>query len=85
MKFNEWKDNWMRSLPGYRGFVNTADMQEAWEAGVTEGLRRAQVARSDTTQGGGSQTPAPLACRWPECGCRADLGEAWKACSTKGA
>ncbi len=29
--------------------------------------------------------PAPVACRYPECGCRADLGEAWKACSTKGA
>ncbi len=70
MRFNEWKDNWMRSLPGYRGFVNTADMQEAWEAGVTEGLRRAVEERSGTTQWGGSQEASTEAqsCAFP---CRA--------------
>jgi hypothetical protein len=84
MNFDEWWEKNTRSFLHNEGIAKMT-ARAGWEAGVTEGLRRAQVARSDTTQGGGSQTPAPVACRWPECGCRADLGEAWKVCSTKGA
>ena len=27
----------------------------------------------------------PVACEWPSCGCRVDLGEDWKACSPEAA
>lgn len=62
MKFNEWWDT-EGKLPedtlGYRELKAWASL--AFEAGVKEGLRRAVEERSDTTQGGGSQTPAPVA------------------------
>jgi hypothetical protein len=51
MKFSEW---WDANRAKYHWSLRQ-HYQEVWEAGVTEGLRRAQVARSDTTQGGGSQ------------------------------
>ncbi len=56
MKFNEWWDT-LGKLPEdalrYRELKAWASL--AFEAGVTEGLIRSQVARSDTPQGGGSQ------------------------------
>ncbi len=43
---------------GFRrgGVINSAQVES-----LVEGSKQAQVARSDTTQGGGSQTPTPVA------------------------
>ncbi len=64
MKFWEW---WDANRAKYHWSLQK-HYQEVWEAGVTEGLRMAQVARSDTTQGGGSQAasteaPKPVPCQ----------------------
>ncbi len=77
MKFSEWWDKYdvlFKELGLTELQICVRDLKtwcsDAYNDGVTEGLRQAQVARSDPTQGGGSQTPCqgPQSCAFP---CRA--------------
>ena len=85
MKFSEWWCKYVEVLEvAGSGKVQLSVRElkdwcsDAYNDGVTEGLRRAKVALSDTRQGGGSQVVQPGAprCAFPchgyePCKCRA--------------
>ncbi len=60
MNFDEWWEKNTRSFLHNEGIAKMT-ARAGWEAGVAEGLRRAQVAQSDADQGGGSQAASSTA------------------------
>lgn len=72
-----------------RAWKNLADSGDAgfWEAEeqpfYETSVKAITALRSALAQQ--AEPVEPVACEWPSCGCRVDLGEDWKACSPEAA